>query len=331
MDNPVVVELTRSDRVESVHRGAIAVCDASGALRFAAGDVEAPVYPRSSLKPVQAIPLIESGAAAMFGLGSEEIALACASHSGEPQHTARVAAWQEKIGCSVADLACGPHRPMYEGTATEMIVRGEKWTPLHNNCSGKHTGFMSVARAMGAPVAQYETPEHPVQRRIEETFSEMAGVPRPLPYGIDGCTVPNFVVPLRALAHAMAQIADPQHLPLARAEACRTIFAAMTRHPELVGGTGRACTLLMQQSPAIAVKMGAEGVFVAILPSLGLGVALKIDDGAGRAAETAIAGVLIGLGVLRDEGTAQKLTQATIPNTRGRTVGYRRFRLQAPL
>jgi len=331
MDNPVVVELTRSDRVESVHRGAIAVCDASGALRFAAGDVEAPVYPRSSLKPVQAIPLIESGAAAMFGLGSEEIALACASHSGEPQHTARVAAWQAKIGCSVADLACGPHRPMHEGTATEMIVRGEKWTPLHNNCSGKHTGFMSVARAIGAPVAQYETPEHPVQRRIEETFSEMAGVPRPLPYGIDGCTVPNFAVPLRALARAMAQIADPQHLPPARAEACRTIFAAMTRHPELVGGTGRACTLLMQQSPDIAVKMGAEGVFVAILPSLGLGVALKIDDGAGRAAETAIAGVLIGLGVLRDEGTAQKLTQATIPNTRGRTVGYRRFKLQAPL
>ena len=258
----------------------------------------------------------------MFGLGSEEIALACASHSGEPQHTARVAAWQAKIGCSVADLACGPHRPMHEGTATEMIVRGEKWTPLHNNCSGKHTGFMSVARAMGAPVAQYETPEHPVQRRIEETFSEMAGVPRPLAYGIDGCTVPNFSVPLRALARAMAQIADPQHLSPTRAEACRTIFAAMTRHPELVGGTGRACTLLMQQSPTIAVKMGAEGVFVAILPSLGLGVALKIDDGAGRAAETAIAGVLIGLGALRDEGAAEKLAQA--PSAR-HTGSHRRL------
>lgn len=331
MDNPVLVELTRSDRVESVHRGAIAVCDASGALRFAAGDVDATVYPRSSLKPVQAIPLIESGAAAMFGLGSEEIALACASHSGELQHTARVAAWQAKIGCSVADLACGPHRPMYEGTANEMIVRGEKWTALHNNCSGKHTGFMSVARALGAPVAQYEKPEHPVQRQVEETFSQLARIPRPLPYGIDGCTVPNFAVPLRALARAMAQIADPQHLPPGRAEACGAIFAAMTRHPELVGGTGRACTLLMRQSPALAVKMGAEGVFVAILPALGLGVALKIDDGGGRAAETAVAGLLIALGALPDDGVAEKLARAPIPNTRGRTVGYRRFKLQSPL
>jgi L-asparaginase II len=328
MHNPVLVELTRSDRVESAHLGAIAVCDARGTLHFAAGDVEAPVYPRSSLKPVQAIPLIESGAAAMFGLGSEEIALACASHSGEPQHTARVAAWQAKIGCSVADLACGAHRPIHEGTANEMIARGEKWTPLHNNCSGKHTGFMSVARALGAPVAQYEKPEHPVQRRVEETFSQLAGTPRPLPYGIDGCTVPNFAVPLRALARAMAQIADPRHLAPARAEACRAIFAAMTRYPELVGGTGRACTLLMRQSPALAVKMGAEGVFVAILPALGLGLALKIDDGAGRAAETAIAGLLIGLGALPDEGAVQNLAQAAVLDTRGRSVGYRQFKLQ---
>jgi L-asparaginase II len=328
MDNPVLVEVTRSDRVESAHRGAIAVCDASGALHFAAGNVEVLVYPRSSLKPIQAIPLIESGAAALFGLGSEEIALACASHSGEPQHTTRIAAWQAKIGCSAGDLACGAHKPIHEATANEMIARGEKWTPLHNNCSGKHTGFMSVARALGVPVAQYEKPEHPVQRRVEEAFSQLAGVPRPLPYGVDGCTVPNFAVPLRALARAMAQIADPQHLSLASAEACRRIFAAMTRHPELVAGTGRACTLLMRQSPALAVKTGAEGVFVTILPALGLGVALKIDDGAGRAAETAIAGLLIGLGALPDEGAAQNLAQAPVLDTRGRGVGYRRFKLQ---
>jgi L-asparaginase II len=327
MANPVLVEVTRSDRVESEHRGAIAVCDASGGLKLVVGDVEAPVYPRSSLKPIQAIPLIESGAVAMFGLGSEEIALACASHSGEPQHTAKIAAWQTKIGCSVADLACGAHKPIHEATASEMIVRGEKWTPLHNNCSGKHTGFMSVARALGAAVAHYEMPEHPVQCRVEETLSELAGVPRPLPYGIDGCTVPNFVVPLRALARAMAQIADPRYLAPARAEACRQIFAAMTRHPELVAGTGRPCTLLMRQNSALAVKTGAEGVFVAILPELGLGVALKIDDGAARAAETAIAGLLIRLGALSDEGAAQKLAEAAVLDTRGRNAGRRRFKL----
>lgn len=325
MNNPVLVEVTRGDRVESTHRGAIAVCDADGRMRLAIGDVDAAVYPRSSLKPVQAIPLIESGAEAHYSLGSEEIALACASHSGELQHTTRVSAWQEKIGCSVADLACGPHRPMHEATANEMVARGEKWTALHNNCSGKHTGFMTVARALGAPVAGYERPDHPVQRLVERTFSELSGVPGPLPYGIDGCTVPNFAVPLRALALAMARIADPDNLAPQRAEACRRIFSAMTAHPELVAGTGRACTRLMRQSPAVAVKTSAEGVYVAILPSLGLGAALKVDDGAGRAAETAIAALLIALGAIADDGAAQDLAHAPVLDTRGRNVGERRF------
>ena len=323
--NPVLVEVTRGDRAESVHRGAIAVCDAGGGIRFATGDIDAAVYPRSSLKPVQALPLIESGAAARYALASEEIALACASHSGEPQHTTRIAAWQAKIGCSVGDLACGAHRPMHEATANDMVARGEKWTPLHNNCSGKHTGFMTIARTLGVPVAGYEQPDHPVQRLVERTFSDLSGVPGPLPYGIDGCTVPNFAVPLRALALAMAQIANPAKLAPGRAEACRRIFSAMTAHPELVAGTGRACTRLMRQSPAVAVKTGAEGVFVAILPSLGLGAALKIDDGAGRAAETAIAALLIRLGAIADEGAAQELANAPVLNTRGRTVGERRF------
>jgi L-asparaginase II len=323
--NPILVEVTRGDRVESIHRGAIAVCDANGGVRLAVGGIDELVYPRSSLKPVQAIPLIESGAAAHYSLGSEEIALACASHSGEPQHTARVAAWQAKIGCSVSDLACGAHCPMHDATANEMVARGEKWTPLHNNCSGKHTGFMTVARMIGAPVAGYEQPGHPVQRQVERTFSELSEVPGPLPYGIDGCTVPNFAVPLRALALAFARIADPANLAPSRAEACRRIFSAMTAHPELVAGTGRACTRLMRQSPAIAVKTGAEGVFVAILPSLGLGAALKVDDGAGRAAETTIAALLIALGALPDEGAAENLAHAPVLNTRGRTVGERRY------
>ena len=320
-----MVEVTRGNRVESTHRGAIAVCSADGEVRLAIGDIEAPVYPRSSLKPVQALPLIESGAAGRYSLGSEEIALACASHSGEAQHTTRIAAWQAKIGCSVADLACGAHRPMHEATANEMVARSEKWTPLHNNCSGKHTGFMTVARTLGAPVAGYEQPDHPVQRTVERTFSEMSGVPGPLPYGIDGCTVPNFSVPLRALALAMARIADPGKLAPARAEACRRIFAAMTAHPELVAGTGRPCTRLMRQSPEIAVKTGAEGVFVAILPSLGLGAALKIDDGAGRAADTAIAALLIALGAIPDEAAAQSLAHAPVLDTRGGSVGERHF------
>jgi L-asparaginase II len=309
---------------ESVHRGAFAVSDAKGGLRLSAGDVERPIFPRSSLKPVQAVPLIESGAADAFGVSDEELALACASHSGESMHTTRVAAWQERIGCSVADLACGPHRPVHEKTATEMIANGERWTSLHNNCSGKHTGFMTLARHLGAPVKGYQLVDHPSQRQVETTLKEMAGVSGDMPYGVDGCTVPNFALPLKALARAMAQFADPSGLTPSRREAAKRVVRAMTAHPELVAGTGRTCTNLMRQSRGIIVKTGAEGVYIAIMPELGLGAALKIDDGASRAAESAIAALLITLGAVPDEGVAAALARAHVPNTRGVPVGERR-------
>ena len=329
MGNPILVEVTRGPLVESVHRGAFAVVDAKGALRLQAGDVERPIFPRSSLKPVQAIPLIETGAAAAFGVTDEEIALACASHSGEPMHTTRVAAWQERIGCSVADLACGAHRPVHEKTATEMIVSHERWTPLHNNCSGKHTGFMTLARHLRAPVAGYQLIDHPAQRMVETTLKEMAGLAGDLPYGVDGCTVPNFALSLTALARAMAQFADTRGLTPARREAAERVMGAMTAHPELVAGTGRVCTNLMRQSRSLVVKTGAEGVYIAIIPALGLGAALKIDDGGSRASEAVIAALLIALGAVPDEGAAASLARAPVPNTRGVPVGERRARLEA--
>jgi L-asparaginase II len=329
MGNPILVEVTRGPLVESVHRGAFAVVDARGALRLQAGDVERPIFPRSSLKPVQAIPLIETGAAVAFGVTDEEIALACASHSGEPMHTTRVAAWQERIGCSVADLACGAHRPVHEKTATEMIVRHERWTPLHNNCSGKHTGFMTLARHLGAPVAGYQLIDHPAQRMVETTLKEMAGLAGDLPYGVDGCTVPNFALSLAALARAMAQFADTRGLTPSRREAAGRVVGAMTAHPELVAGSGRVCTNLMRQSRGLVVKTGAEGVHIAIIPALGLGAALKIDDGGSRASETVIAALLIALGAVPDEGAAASLARAPVPNTRGVPVGERHARLEA--
>jgi L-asparaginase II len=323
MSNPVLVEITRDPLVESVHRGAFAVSDAKGGLRLQAGDVERLIFPRSSLKPVQAVPLIESGAAEAFGLSDEELALATASHSGEPMHDA-CRRWRERIGCSVADLACGPHRPVHEPTATEMILRHERWTSLHNNCSGKHTGFMTLALHLGAPVKGYQLVDHPSQRQVEKTLKEMAGVSGDMPYGVDGCTVPNFALPLKALARAIAQFADPSGLAPGRRAAAERVVRAMTAHPELVAGTGRACTNLMRQSRGIIVKTGAEGVYIAILPELGLGAALKIDDGASRAAETAIAALLITLGAVPDEGAAAALARARVPNTRGVPVGERR-------
>ena len=239
-------------------------------------------------------------------------------------HTTRVAEWQQRIGCSVADLACGPHRPVHEQTAIEMIAHHERWTSLHNNCSGKHTGFMTLARHLGAPVAGYQRVDHPAQRAVERTLKEMAGLSGELPYGVDGCTVPNFALPLKALARAMAQFADGTGLSPARRAAAARIVHAMTAHPELVAGTGRACTNLMRQSGTIVVKTGAEGVYIAIVPELGLGAALKIDDGASRASETAIAALLIALGAVPDEGAAASLAKAPVLNTRGAAVGERR-------
>jgi L-asparaginase II len=323
MANPILVEVTRGPLVESVHRGAIAIADAGGALRFALGDVETPIYPRSSLKPVQALPLVESGAADAFGLGDEEIALTCASHSGEPMHTTRVAAWLKKIGCSERDLACGAHPPRHEPTWEAMIRAGERPSRLHNNCSGKHAGFLTVARYWGIATEGYERIDHPVQQTVASALSELSGA-NDLPWGVDGCAAPNFALPLSAFARALAKVADPSSLVSPRKESASRIVNAMMAHPELVAGTGRACAILMRACKGVAVKTGAEGFYAAMIPSRGLGIALKIDDGAGRAAETTIAVLLDRLGLLGNDKSARGILRAPVTNTRGDVVGERR-------
>lgn len=326
MANPILVEVTRGSLVESIHRGSIAIADAEGRIVFAAGDLETPVYPRSSLKPIQALPLVESGAAEAFGISDEGIALACASHSGEPMHTTRVAAWLTRIGCKESDLACGAHPSRYEPVAEDMIRRGEKPTRIHNNCSGKHTGFLTVARHWDIATSGYERHDHPVQRAVARALSELTDVDDNMPWGIDGCAAPNFAVPLRAQAKAFARFAAADRLPGDRANACRRIVRAMTAHPELVSGTGRACAILMRSAKGrAAVKTGAEGFFAGMLPEHGLGIALKIDDGAGRAAETVIAAIMDKLRVLGDDRAAREILNAPVLNTRGDTVGERRM------
>jgi len=316
MANPVLVEVTRGPLVESIHRGSIAVADGSGKIVFALGDLETPVYPRSSLKPIQALPLVESGAADAFGLGPEEIALACASHSGEPMHTTRVAAWLARIGCTEKDLACGAHPSRYEPVAEDMVRRGEKPTRIFNNCSGKHTGFLSVARHWDIATKGYERHDHPVQQAVLHDLSELSGATGDIPWGVDGCAAPNFALPLAAQARAFAQMAGPRGA---------RIVAAMTAHPELVSGTGRACAILMRSAKGrAAVKTGAEGFFAGIVPELGYGIALKIDDGAGRAAETAMAAMLARLGLLGGDEPAQGILRAPVLNTVGAVVGERR-------
>ena len=316
MANPILVEVTRAELVESFHRGSIAIADAGGAIRFALGDVETPIYPRSSLKPIQALPLLESGAADAFGLSDEEVALACASHSGETMHTSRVAAWLVRIGCSESDLACGPQAPRYEPALEDMLRSGEKPSRLHNNCSGKHTGFLTLARHWGIATAGYEHVDHPVQQAVAKSLRELSGV-KDLPWGVDGCAAPNFALPLSGFARALAKLAGWRTVGASR------IMRAMIAHPALVAGTGRSCTALMRAAKGkAAVKTGAEGVYAAMIPATGLGIALKIDDGATRAAETAIAAILTALEIL-DE-SARGLVITPVLNTRGATVGERR-------
>lgn len=316
MPNPILVEVTRADRVESIHRGSIAIADADGAIRFALGDIETPVYPRSSLKPIQALPLIESGAADAFGLSDQEVALACASHSGETMHTERVASWLTRIGLSENDLACGPQAPRHEPTLEEMLRVGRNPSKFQNNCSGKHAGFLTLARHWNVATSGYERIEHPVQQAVATSLQIVSGVTE-LPWGIDGCAAPNFALPLSGFARALAKLAGHKTPGAAR------ILRSMLAYPELVAGTGRACTIIMRASGGrAAVKTGAEGVYAGILPELGLGIALKIDDGATRAAETAIAAILDKLHALGDG--ARDLLIAPVINTRGTTVGERR-------
>ena len=324
--NPVLVELTRGQMVESVHRGSVAVCDAKGGVRLALGDIESPVYPRSAFKIMQALPLVETGAADAFKVSPRELSMACASHSAEAFHVKTAGQWLKRIGCAECDLACGPHLPSDEPVLRAMLRGRKEPTRLHNNCSGKHTGFLTVARHMGEPVEGYEGIDHPVQRRIRQTLAEVCGLQADaMPWGIDGCAAPNFAMPLRNLAMGMARLAMPDGLGPVRAQAARRLVAAVKANPLYESGTGRPDARLIEAaSGGTITKIGAEGVYIAIIPDLGLGVALKIDDGAARAAETAIAAVLVSLGVLdRDSPAARSMIAAPINNWRGDLCGER--------
>lgn len=324
--NPVVVEVTRGDAVESRHRAAYAVVDVRGGVALAGGDTAHPVFPRSAVKPLQALALVETGAADAFELGGPEIALACASHAGEPAHVAVVESWLRRIGCSAADLGCGAHPPLDETAARALLSGGGAASPLHNNCSGKHAGFLTVARHLGHPTAGYADFAHPVQQRVLGILQAMTSVDdlSRAPRGIDGCGVPTFAVPLANLALSMARLGRPDDQPERRQAAAARVRRAMAAEPFLVAGSGRFCTRLLEVLGERAVlKSGAEGVFCCALPELALGLALKVDDGAGRAARVVMGALLGRLGVL-NEAEAAALAEVLEPpvlNRAGRVVG----------
>lgn len=320
---PFAVEVWRGPRVESRHRVDAVVVDAAGAVRLAIGEIDRPIYPRSAIKPFQALALLETGAADAFAVDDAELALACASHSGETFHVERVDGWLARLGLRDADLACGPHPPIADGAAAALLAAGRTSRRAHNNCSGKHAGMLTVCRHMGWPTRGYERMEHPLQRRIAEDLAALIGIERLEDPGVDGCSLPAHVMPLRGLALAAARLADPSALSDGRAAALRRISEAMRAHPDLVAGTGRACTVLMRALPEVILKTGAEGVFMAALPSRGLGLALKAEDGAGRAAEMALTALLDRLEAVPEAARdgIGRIAAPTIRDANGREVG----------
>lgn len=317
---PLDVLVRRSDRIESHHRVRYAIAGADGALLAGGGDADAAIFPRSAIKPLQAIPLVESGAADRFELTDAELALACASHSGEARHTEAVAAWLQRIGCTAADLRCGAHLPYDAAAARDLIRRDERPSTLHNNCSGKHAGMLTLARHLEAPLAGYLDADHPVQRRIAEVLRDMASLdvlPSP---GIDGCGVPTWPMPLSRVAVSAARLGTPAMLARDRGQACTRLVAAMRTHPLLVAGTGRPCSRIMAAIPEVVVKTGAEGVYLATLPGRALGLALKVEDGSGRAAPVALLALLRAMAVTIPPDL-DDLARPQIVNRAGAVVG----------
>jgi L-asparaginase II len=326
--NPVLVEVLRGGLVESAHRGALAVFDADRQSVWEVGDTARPVFPRSAVKAIQALPLVESGAADVYGFGDRELALACASHNGEEAHTELARSMLARAELGETALECGGHWPSYQAATVALARTGATPSALHNNCSGKHAGFICVCCHAGVDHRGYIAAGHKLQEMVREAMEDVTGAAHgPGNRGTDGCSIPTYAVPLKNLAIGFAKMATGQGLSPGRAKAAKRLFAACMAEPFYVAGTGRADTALMQAAPGrIFVKVGAEGVYCAAVPELGLGIALKCDDGAGRAAEIAISEVLASL-FIKDEALAARLTELANPvltNWNGMTVGSSR-------
>jgi L-asparaginase II len=328
-DRGAFVEVLRAGVVESVHRVSIAAVDAAGGLRVFAGSPGQVVFARSAVKPVQAVPLVADGVADRFGWGARELALTCASHSGEPRHVQIARAMLSSLGLAEDALACGPHPPFNAAAARALRERGETPTRLHNNCSGKHAGMLALAAAHGWPLRCYHEADHPVQLRMLQEVSRWSGVGVDrIDVAVDGCGAATFALPLRALALTFARLAVAARSP---DRAAGRLVRAMTAYPELVGGSERLCTELMRTTGGrIFAKVGAEGVYCAGVPGAEIGIALKVEDGARRAAEPALIEVLRLLGLLTDEDMdeLERYARPDVVNTRGEVVGSLRTRFE---
>jgi L-asparaginase II len=328
MSSEILANVIRGETIESIHRGHICVVDGEGNAVASIGDPLTVTYFRSAAKPFQALPFITSGAADAFGFTDDEIAMSIASHSGEKMHVERVAKMLERIGLTESDLRCGVHAPFYSKEAERLLRDGETPTQLHNNCSGKHAAMLALAKHIDADINTYDLSENRVQGRILLCISDFTGVPEnEIAIGIDGCAAPNFAVSVAAMAKSFANLVFPLNFHPAVQMAVKRVVDAMIKYPELIGGTDRLDTMLMQAAPGkIISKVGADGVWLCgVLPSekwpSGLGIALKVEDGDDHRGRPAIAvEILRQLSVLT-ENDLSDISPMLIKNRRGDVVG----------
>jgi len=323
--NPVLVNRWRGNAIESRHRGAVAVTDAEGRLVLSLGDVRQGIFPRSAIKFLQAIPFVESGAIARFGLDERHVALACASHNGEPIHAGLASDWLERVGLDQDDLECGAELPMHKATQFELLGEGRGPQRVHHNCSGKHLGMLSSCLVREEPTRDYRRYGHPAQRRWFDVL-ESVGRARvmQLPWGYDGCAIPTLAIPLQRLALMMARFGEPARFEGARRGAVEAIHSAVATNPYLVAGKERLCTALMERlASRLLVKVGAEGVYAASATEHGLGIVLKIDDGSDVAARVALGAVLATLGLIdaEDQRALGEYFSPELTNSRGDAIG----------
>jgi L-asparaginase II len=321
----LTVRVVRGQLTECIHHGHLAVVNVNGVILHSAGEPTFVTYARSTAKPLQAIPVIESGAADHYNFSDEELALFCASHNGEQGHTETAFRTLNKIGLDAGHLQCGIHEPFHAPTTAYMREHHIKPNALHNNCSGKHSAMLALATHLHAPYEGYLSIEHPVQQLMLQIVSDMSGVPaNELVIGIDGCGVPVFGMGLHQLARAYAALGNPEQLSDIRANACRRIVQAITQHPYYIAGSNRFDTVLIQTTKGrIIGKMGAEGVYAITIPELGLGIALKIEDGAKRALHPSVTEALVQLDLLTAQEQAELKTyhRPSLKNWQGTIVG----------
>lgn len=321
-NNPILVEAVRGKLIESWHHGAFAVVDSAGRTVCALGDVERPVFPRSAVKPFQAIPLITTGAASAYGLTASELTVACASHAGEPVHVGAVRAMLGKAGLDESALRCGAHAPLSEDAFEALAACGGIPTPLYNNCSGKHAGMLLASEHMGWPLDSYTSVDHPLQIHIKALMERLCETRLDIDKcAVDGCSAPTWAMPLKSLALGFARFGKPDSLSPELADACRELREDCAHFPLMAAGTGRLATRILSAfGEEIFIKTGAEGVYAGCLPAEGVGFAIKIDDGARRAAELVTIQLLAYLAPGAKK-TLNKVHSPMLHNWRGLTVG----------